>query len=65
MLTPVTPKARCYMEYCCNTAIHHVESGNRSGDPGRAPIPWGWCSQHVSESWESRSATFHTYGVTR
>lgn len=48
-------KARCYMEFCCNEAVHYVQVLNRSGDPSRRPIPWGWCNQHVDHSYEERS----------
>lgn len=46
-------RARCYAEYCCNTATHDVVLVDRSfrqvGDtrPRNNPIPWGWCTQHL------------------
>lgn len=40
-------KARCYAEYCCNTATHNVVVVNRGLRPDMPPIPWGWCTQHL------------------
>jgi hypothetical protein len=40
------PKARCYMEYCCNAATEHLVVADRSGLK-RPAIVWGWCPQHA------------------
>lgn len=50
--------ARCYMEFCCNTATQKVVLEDRSspevlrqlGLPPQEPIHWGWCSQHAPKS---------------
>lgn len=43
-------KPLCYVEFCCNVATVEVVTVNRSGDPDRLPIEWGWCDQH---SWQA------------
>jgi hypothetical protein len=37
--------ARCYREFCCNTAVHEIT--NYSGfTPGDYRGRWGYCDQH-------------------
>ena len=48
-------KARCYQEYCCNTATNEVEVLDRSG-AGLDPVPWGYCDQHAHTSYAARCA---------
>jgi hypothetical protein len=35
------------MEFCCNTATHHVAVLDRSATRDQTPIPWGYCVQHL------------------
>lgn len=42
-------KPRCYREFCCNRATIDVVVVNRSGDPSRPAIPWGFCAQHKGD----------------
>lgn len=54
-LTAPTP-ARCYYEFCSNTATFEVERLNRSGNPQQNPILWGWCWQHKHHAWSQRTS---------
>lgn len=50
-----TNRARCYVEFCCNTAVHDIVRVDRSspevlrqlGRTSRGPIAWGYCGQHA------------------
>jgi len=49
------PKARCYREFCCNTATNYLHDyGPRQGTDPQYVGVWGWCDQHRHEAFEER-----------